>query len=77
MQADRRSVPGVGLLGGHLGGGQCGLRIAVNPPLIDKSRGDRVGSHHTANIPRHPIISPGVVGNTMEGMACLPEGWLQ
>jgi hypothetical protein len=32
---------------------------------------------HIANIPRHLIISPGVVRSTMERMARLPEGWLQ
>jgi hypothetical protein len=32
---------------------------------------------HSANIPRHREISPGVVTNTIKRMACLPEGWLQ
>jgi hypothetical protein len=32
---------------------------------------------HSANIPRHGDISPGVVGDTIRRMACLPEGWLQ
>jgi hypothetical protein len=32
---------------------------------------------HSANIPRHGDISPGVVGDTIKRMACLPEGWLQ
>jgi hypothetical protein len=32
---------------------------------------------HSANIPRHKEISPGVVGETIKRMACLPEGWLQ
>jgi hypothetical protein len=32
---------------------------------------------HTADIPRHQEISPGVVGDTIERMKCLPEGWLQ
>ena len=32
---------------------------------------------HTANIPRHRHISPGVVGDTIRRMECLPEGWLQ
>lgn len=32
---------------------------------------------HSANIPRHREISPGVVGDTIKRMACLPEGWLQ
>lgn len=32
---------------------------------------------HLAIVPRHKWISPGVVGNTIKRMACLPEGWLQ
>ena len=32
---------------------------------------------HSANIPRHGEISPGVIGDTIKRMACLPEGWLQ
>lgn len=32
---------------------------------------------HTANIPRHRDVSPGVVGDTIKRMACLTEGWLQ
>lgn len=32
---------------------------------------------HTANIPRHTTISPGVVRSTAQRMACLPKGWLQ
>jgi len=32
---------------------------------------------HSANIPRHREISPGVVADTIKRMACLPEGWLQ
>jgi hypothetical protein len=32
---------------------------------------------HSANIPRHDDISPGVVGSTIKRMACLPDGWLQ
>ena len=32
---------------------------------------------HTANIPRHNMISPGVVASTIKRMACLPKGWLQ
>ena len=32
---------------------------------------------HSANIPRHGTISPGVVSNTIKRLACLPEGWLQ
>ena len=32
---------------------------------------------HSANIPRHGTISPGVIANTIKRLACLPEGWLQ
>lgn len=32
---------------------------------------------HTANVPRHREISPGVIRDTIKRMACLPEGWLQ
>ncbi len=33
--------------------------------------------HHSANIPRHTIVTPGVVRDTIRRLACLPEGWLQ
>lgn len=32
---------------------------------------------HTANVPRHKEVSPGVVRSTIERLARLPEGWLQ
>ena len=32
---------------------------------------------HTANIPRHRVVSPGVVRSTEQRIACLPKGWLQ
>ena len=32
---------------------------------------------HSANIPRHAQVSPGVVADTMKRMTCLPERWLQ
>jgi hypothetical protein len=32
---------------------------------------------HSANIPRHRIVSPGVVRDTIKRLDCLPEGWLQ
>jgi hypothetical protein len=32
---------------------------------------------HTANIPHHKEISPGVIRDTIARMTCLPEGWLQ
>jgi hypothetical protein len=32
---------------------------------------------HSANIPRHNEISPGVIDDTIGRMKCLPEGWLQ
>jgi hypothetical protein len=31
---------------------------------------------HSASIPRHREISPGVVRDTVRRMACLPKGWL-
>jgi hypothetical protein len=35
------------------------------------------GEAHTARLPRHTLVSPGVIRDTIERMACLPEGWLQ
>lgn len=32
---------------------------------------------HTANVPRHRDISPGVVDDIVKRLACLPEGWLK
>lgn len=32
---------------------------------------------HSANLPRHTVISPGVVRDTIKRLQCLPEGWLQ
>lgn len=32
---------------------------------------------HTADIPRHVDISPGVIRDTITRMKCLPKGWLQ
>lgn len=34
-------------------------------------------SKHSANIPRHGVISPGVVASTKKRLTCLPEGWLK
>jgi hypothetical protein len=34
-------------------------------------------AHHSANIPRHTTVTPGVVGDTIRCLACLPKGWLQ
>jgi hypothetical protein len=31
---------------------------------------------HTAAIPRHRDISPGVIRDTINRLKCLPEGWL-
>ena len=31
---------------------------------------------HSANIPRHGVISPGVVADTVRRLVCLPKGWL-
>lgn len=32
---------------------------------------------HTVPVPRHPVVSPGVVRNIVKRLTCLPEGWLQ
>lgn len=32
---------------------------------------------HTVPVPRHNVISAGVVRSIGKRMACLPEGWLQ
>lgn len=32
---------------------------------------------HSANIPRHATVTPGVVRDTIRCLACLPKGWLQ
>ncbi len=35
------------------------------------------GEGHTANIPRHTEISPGVIRDTAKRIACQKKGWLQ
>ena len=32
---------------------------------------------HTVPVPRHTVISPGVVRDVIKRLVCLPEGWLQ
>jgi len=32
---------------------------------------------HSANIPGHNTVSPGVVNDTIKRMQCLPQEWLQ
>jgi hypothetical protein len=32
---------------------------------------------HQANIPRHTMVSPGVVADTAKKLACLPKGWIK
>lgn len=32
---------------------------------------------HSANIPRHNRVSPGVIRDTLKRMQCLEKGWLQ
>ena len=32
---------------------------------------------HSANIPQHRVVSPGVVRDTIKRLDCLPKGWLQ
>jgi len=34
-------------------------------------------SQHSAHIPRHAVISPGAIADTVKRMQCLPKGWLQ
>ena len=31
---------------------------------------------HIAVVPRHSVVSPGVVGDVEKKMECLPKGWL-
>lgn len=48
--------------------------------LADKGPHTKWGcpcGEHTANMPRHREISPGVVADTIKRMTCLPGGWLQ
>jgi hypothetical protein len=35
------------------------------------------GEGHTANIPRHGEVSPGVIRDTTKRMPCQRKGWLQ
>lgn len=32
---------------------------------------------HTVPVPRHTVVSPGVVRSIGKRLVCLPEGWLQ
>ncbi|WP_280689217.1 hypothetical protein [Kitasatospora sp. GAS204B] len=32
---------------------------------------------HQAHIPRHTMVSPGVVNDTAKKLACLPKGWIK
>lgn len=50
--------------------------------LVISDRGDHTKwgcpcGRHTANIPRHTTVTPGVIRDTMNRMDCLPKGWLQ
>ena len=53
------------------------LIIGGTGPLDSTRRRGAVDWQHTANVPRHKEVSPGVVRSTIERLACLPEGWLQ
>ncbi len=56
------------------------LTRATSPTLRDTGRHTRWGCpclQHTADVPRHRDISPGVVRDIIKRMECLPEGWLQ
>lgn len=57
-------------------------RLTANGCTVKSDDGDHTkwvcpDGSHTANIPRHRKISPGVVRDTIKRMACLPKGWLQ
>jgi hypothetical protein len=53
-----------------------------NDCSIKSTRGDHDKwichcGRHSANIPRHTVISPGVVRDIIRRLECLQEGWLQ
>lgn len=57
------------------------LRMAGCLPVASSGRGDHTKwtcpcKSHTANIPRHRTISPGVLASTIKRLTCLPKGWL-
>lgn len=60
---------------------ESALRRAGCVPPTGRGRGghdkwDCPCGQHSANIPRHSNISPGVIRDTIKRLACLSEGWL-
>jgi hypothetical protein len=53
------------------------LEAITHAPVVDLAALDEFLSGWWRIIPRHNIISPGVVRDTINRMECLPEGWLQ
>ena len=50
--------------------------------LLLRSTGDHdvygcACGQHIFPLPRHKVISPGVVRDAIKRLVCLPEGWLQ
>jgi len=57
------------------------LRNAGCLQVIGTGRGDHDKwacpcGKHTAPLPRHTVISPGVIRGLADRMQCLPKGWL-
>ena len=48
----------------------CGIKSDKGPT----PSGVSPCGHHSANIPRHTIVSPGVVADTIRRLACLSQG---
>lgn len=51
-------------------------------PAKNSGRGDHTKwlcpcGKHSVPVPRHTIVSPGVIRSIGKRLACLPEGWLQ
>jgi hypothetical protein len=57
-----------------LGKQDCTRRTPDNGP---HTTWDCPCGQHTAIIPRHNDISPGVIRDTANRLTCLPKGWLQ
>jgi predicted RNA binding protein YcfA (HicA-like mRNA interferase family) len=34
-------------------------------------------AEHTTSVPRHDVVTVGVIRNIIRDLACLPKGWLQ
>ncbi len=52
---------------------QCTIRSNKGP----HTKWDCPCGKHSANVPRHNEISPGVVQDTVKRLACLPKGWIE